>query len=438
MIDTKLYGNLVWRTLLPLATGACFAVLGFTVLKDEFIFTIIVGLILVALEVYYLVRYVLSINRLLVDLAVMVTRGQEETMFLNEENQMTSGLVEVLNQMKRKLSNAVIEREQQKRLMDIVVDTMEPGLICLDRNDRVVFLNKSASEYFGVSSSQSLDHMRKHHANVVESMQGTREGRPVILSLEGKKMSLRCTQFKLGNEAYLLYAIYDIQHESEVQEIESWQKLVRVMNHEILNSMGPVISLSKSLRKSLHQPEKIQNGLKTIEYTTERLITFIEQYRNISTLPTPEIAPFLLKELLHQLETLFSEELRATHIELSKRSDPSIEVLGDKKQLEMVLVNLIRNAIDSLKESAAGIICISTGKEEEMITILLEDNGQGIPQGNEERIFVPFYTTKKEGNGIGLNISRQIMKNHHGNLELLESGPDRTVFKLSLPTTRRY
>ncbi len=362
----------------------------------------------------------------------MVSREQGENMFLNEDNQMTSGLAEVLNRMKRKVSSAVIEREQQKRMMDIVVDTMEPGLICMDMKNHIVFMNRSATEKFGIISSQSLDQMRNHHADLAVSMKEIVEGRPVILSLAGKKISLRCTRFKLGNERYALYAIYDIQHESEVQEYESWQKLVRVLNHEIMNSMGPVISLSKSLGRSLDQPEKLKNGLETIGYTTERLISFIEQYRKISNLPVPDIKPFLLKDLLQQLDVLFSEEFETRLVKFSIHCDPSMEIRADRKQLEMVLINLLRNSMESFSDDNPGFINISTGTMGSLTTILIEDNGQGIPTGSEDRIFVPFYTTKKEGNGIGLNVSRQIMKNHHGNLELQESVPGKTVFRIIL------
>lgn len=232
------------------------------------------------------------------------------------------------------------------------------------------------------------------------------------------------------------------------KEYESWEKLMRVLTHEIMNSITPIVSLSGTLlsyfqiehvskeTKDITELtiEKTIRGLETIKSQGENLIYFTESYRQFSGLKQPEFNHFSLTGLIENIQVLYQEYLQQQHINFSTHFfQPEIQIYADEKMLSQVLINLLKNAIQALTEQSEKKIHIKVYSQEMTLFIEITDNGSGIPSNLLEDIFIPFFTTKKNGTGIGLSLSRQIIRMHNGELSVNSQPFHKTSFTISLP-----
>lgn len=232
------------------------------------------------------------------------------------------------------------------------------------------------------------------------------------------------------------------------KEYESWKNLMRVLTHEIMNSITPIVSLSETLLSyfpaghvSAHKKditdltvEKTIRGLKTIKYQGENLIDFTESYRQFSGLKQPEYNYFSLTNLVQNIQILYQEDLLRQHIDLSVNFfQPEILIHADEKMLSQVLINLLKNFMQAFTEEADKKIGIDIYRDGMMLFIKIKDNGPGIPSCLLEDIFIPFFTTKANGSGIGLSLSRQIIRMHGGELSVISHPRHETSFTISLP-----
>ena len=257
--------------------------------------------------------------------------------------------------------------------------------------------------------------------------------KPILQEKEKKeRLSLSQNQMKLQNETITILSIKDISNELNDKESESWNKLSHVLTHEIMNTIAPIISLSQTLSAYPDNSEKTLRGLHIIQAQSERLLEFTESFRRLSYLPQPERKRFSLTALLQNLQELLSTDFQENQIHFTLTCQPEfIDMDGDENQLSQVLLNLLRNSIQALDGRTDGAIEIYAYRDEH-ISIDVTDNGPGIPDELQEKIFIPFFTTKSEGTGIGLSLCRQIIRNHNGHLSILESRPDKTIFHIDI------
>ena len=257
--------------------------------------------------------------------------------------------------------------------------------------------------------------------------------KPILQEKEKKeRLSLSQNQMKLQNETITILSIKDICNELNDKESESWNKLSHVLTHEIMNTIAPIISLSQTLSAYPDNSEKTLRGLHIIQAQSERLLEFTESFRRLSYLPQPERKRFSLTALLQNLQELLSTDFQENQIHFTLTSQPEfIDMDGDENQLSQVLLNLLRNSIQALDGRTDGAIEIYAYRDEH-ISIDVTDNGPGIPDELQEKIFIPFFTTKSEGTGIGLSLCRQIIRNHNGHLSILESRPGKTIFHIDI------
>ncbi len=222
------------------------------------------------------------------------------------------------------------------------------------------------------------------------------------------------------------------EKQRQTHEQDSWTKLIRVLTHEIMNTVSPIASLSDAMAKSVdeygHSELDIKAGLETISDSSKNLIGFVQTYRQLSGVAKPVRKAIDLQELIDSVIGLNSEFAANCGATSQYRpEEPDLMIYADEGQISQILINLIKNA---LQAGARHIdITARMGKDDEVI-IQVANDGEPIPVSAQEQIFVPFYTTKKEGSGIGLSISRQIMRNHNGTIELLRSDAQQTVFEL--------
>ena len=257
--------------------------------------------------------------------------------------------------------------------------------------------------------------------------------KPILQEKEKKeRLSLSQNQMKLQNETITILSIKDISNELNDKESESWNKLSHVLTHEIMNTIAPIISLSQTLSAYPDNSEKTLRGLHIIQAQSERLLEFTKSFRRLSYLPQPERKRFSLTALLQNLQELLSTDFQENQIHFTLTCQPEfIDMDGDENQLSQVLLNLLRNSIQALDGRTDGAIEIYAYRDEH-ISIDVTDNGPGIPDELQEKIFIPFFTTKSEGTGIGLSLCRQIIRNHNGHLSILESRPGKTIFHIDI------
>jgi signal transduction histidine kinase len=249
-----------------------------------------------------------------------------------------------------------------------------------------------------------------------------------------------------GNTVKLV-TLQNIQTELQKQELEAWQNLTRVLRHEIMNSITPISSLTSTLREILEQdlikkedtyelkPEgadDLREGLTTIESRSKGLIKFIDAYREYTSVPQPKLKSIRIKDLIEKVAQLLRPEFKKTSIQFTYKSDSEyLTIQADEEMIEQVLINLIKNAIEALENVPNGKIVLTGTVNDNVVIIEVTDNGPGIIPEAIERIFIPFFTTKKSGSGIGLALSRQIMQMHNGSLTV-KSEPDvKTTFTLN-------
>ena len=253
------------------------------------------------------------------------------------------------------------------------------------------------------------------------------------------------------NRVYTLMSEHkkiEFERKLHQKEYESWEKLMRVLTHEIMNSITPIVSLSETLlsyfqikhvsksTKDITELtiEKTIRGLETIKIQGENLIYFTESYRQYSGLKQPEFKYFSLTDLIENIQILYQEILQQQQIRFSTDFfQPQIQIYADENMLSQVLINLLKNSIQALTEQSEREIHIKVYIQEMILFIKITDNGSGIPSNLLEDIFIPFFTTKKDGTGIGLSLSRQIIRMHGGELSVKSQPFHETSFTISLP-----
>ncbi|HMQ01048.1 MAG TPA: ATP-binding protein, partial [Cyclobacteriaceae bacterium] len=254
------------------------------------------------------------------------------------------------------------------------------------------------------------------------------------------------SEIRIRGNLYKLVTLQNITPEMQQQEITAWQNLSRVLRHEIMNSITPISSLTSTLKDILAQDliaknnhfelgkenaEDLKDGLNTIESRSKGLIKFIDAYRDYTSLPKPNIQPVKIKELMAKVSGLLMNGIKGKGIQFSCKCEPEeLTIKADEELVEQVLINLIKNASEALHETENAKIIFNAEYEGGDVLITVEDNGPGIIKEAIDQIFIPFYSTKRTGSGIGLSLSRQIMQMHGGTLTVSSEPDVRTVFTL--------
>ena len=257
-------------------------------------------------------------------------------------------------------------------------------------------------------------------------------------------LSVEVSYLLMIDKSYRLITLQDINSAIEQKEIEAWHKLIRILTHEIMNSVTPIASLSETMQTMLsNKPadaigedvvEDIRFSLNTIQKRSERLIDFVENYRRLTRVPKPVIQPVGVQNFLVNIENLMREEIGRNNIVLSLDiEDDTLDIKIDPMLVEQVLINLIRNSIHAVEGKSEKHIEVKAYRDEKMIIIEVTDNGKGIPEKELKEIFVPFFSTKKDGSGIGLSLSKQIMSLHGGRIKVDSILNEGTSFYLVFP-----
>ena len=340
-----------------------------------------------------------------------------------------------LNRIKEVLDEAKMKALEKERYFEAVIECANVGIVILLENGAVVQNNSKALKLLGVPVLGHVGRLQGVSQSLAETLLkiAPMEKRSVSFSTESGEVNLLlcCSVMKYEGQELRIVSIEDINRELDMQEGLAWEKLTRILTHEIMNSLAPVTSISGTLLNSKGNAEVLQQGLETIHGTSDRLMKFVDSFRSVTRIPLPKKEPFYLLELFNEAVPLIAPG----DIRLVLAVDPKDTMIyADRVQLQQVVVNLLKNAVEacSFRDGERWIELRSHIAPDERVHIEISNNGGAIPADVAENIFTPFFTTKRDGSGIGLAVSKQIIRLHGGTLSLSQNCNDRVTFLIVL------
>jgi signal transduction histidine kinase len=361
-------------------------------------------------------------------------------------------LYQSLNELNARITEIKLKNEYLEKYYQTFIQQAETGLLALNNNNEVVIMNEKAFEYAGIPSYTPLHLVPSRNTGLFNTLFTVRPGEPLtykqLTSETQINLLVRSREISFGQKVSRIISLQDIRHELDEKELDSWQKLIRVLTHEIMNSIAPIVSLTGTLRQffttgghpvkpSEMDSDTIENvilGLDTIEERGKGLVTFVDNYRKLTRIPKPEFSAFSVREWLDTIYLLQQARMEALGISYESGIDSRIrKITGDKKLLTQVVINILNNAMEAIVEIRQGRkIRVSAELSKQNRPLLrISNNGPAIPEDLLEKIFIPFFTTRAEGSGIGLSLSRQIMRMHNGYIHV-ESTESLTSFVIML------
>jgi len=345
------------------------------------------------------------------------------------------------------------EREQNYFYLETVIEHIGFGLISYREDGVVELINNSTKKLFKITNLKNLNELESFSPELVSKLMTISNGESFMLKIQKQdtilQLAIFATEFKVADRLIRMATIKDIQSELEENEMESWQKLIRVLTHEIMNSITPIASITQTLNVMIKDVrstytnafqdegeteaiEEIELAIETIHKRSIGLLHFVESYRDLTRIPTPKYSIFSVRELFENLIGLMKEEMNQRNIQCITTLTPeNLELSADEQLIAQVLINLLKNAIQALEKTEDPLIELKAFTDGNgKIIIQITDNGQGILPDVLDKIFVPFFTTKQKGSGIGLSLSRQILRLHGGTLTAHSEADIKTVFTL--------
>lgn len=411
------------------------------------------SLVAVVLLVVELIRYVEKTNRDLQGFLLAIKHNDFTQSFIPRgKGRSFTGLQEGFNQIILSFQALRAEKESHYLYLQTVIEHVQVALICFNGDEEVVLMNQAAQELLDKPYLGKITSLERIHPQLLKVILRLRTGDRELVKIAAKsellQVAVQATEFKLQEVEYKLVSLQDIKSELDEKELDTWQKLIRVLTHEIMNSVTPIVSLSKVMTKMMtdeenktrdlselseDQVEDMVSSIHTIETRSKGLLHFVHAYRTLSRVPPPKFQQVCLADLLSRIRTLLAPEIAQRDMELLVNlptKDACIQ--ADPELLEQVLINLVKNAMEALEGKADGRIELFVSvTADQRVQIHVADNGQGIDEEFSDQLFIPFFTTKKRGSGIGLSLSRQIMRLHRGTIDFRSEPGEGTVFTLS-------
>jgi nitrogen fixation/metabolism regulation signal transduction histidine kinase len=438
------------RTILrTVLLGASMAILMFMVSKPNMLFASVLVAFIIIAQLIEIFRFVSQTNRKLTRFLESIKYSDFISGFAADHKLGNSfkDLNIAFNEVMEAFRKARSEKEESWQYLNTVVQQVRTGIISFDSDGNIQLINNNAKRYIGTNTIKNIQELISSNPKLYHSINSVEAGKSELYKASNDlQLTIQCTALRIRGVDVKLLTLQNIQGELQKQEAEAWQNLTRVLRHEIMNSITPISSLTSTLREILeHDIKKVddhfeindetatdlKDGLFTIENRSKGLIKFIDAYREYTSLPKPIFKSVRLKDLVDKVSTLMKEELKRTNISFDVSCDSEyITIQADEEMIEQVLINLLKNAKEALAETKDAHLTLKAYVVDNVIKIDVMDNGPGIIKEAIENIFVPFYTTKRSGSGIGLSLSRQIMQLHNGSLTVVSEPDVQTVFTL--------
>ncbi len=456
MTFNKHYLGIVFRIVLLMA--ASWGAVYFYTVRGLYMTSIIL-LVVVAFQLFELFRLIRRTNRELTRLFESI-KSNDFSLHFSEKNE-GGGFQELhssLNTLIDAYKKVKVQKEQHYQQLAQVVEYLNSGVISFDDNGDIHLMNTAARDILGIPALKDWNMISGRRPQWTKSIEEApyNEQRAIEFdspSMPGPQLIYK-GKIRLGDSEHTIVSFQGIKDEIECQEMQAYHKLIRILTHEIMNSVTPISSLSETLNAILRDPETgqpkhlndldeeqledVTQGLKTISGRSEGLLHFVEDYRKLTRIPRPEPEFIELESWWNELLPILEELCQKKGIDL--RSDVISRrksAYFDRHLMEQVTINLVKNAREALEGQENGAIAIKLEAHGDQWTMLVEDNGLGIPEDKRGQIFIPFYSTKENGSGIGLSLSKSIVQSHRGKLTFspLAIG---TRFTLQLPLQPRF
>ena len=417
-------------------------------LGDEWFFTLVAGTILIILQVFLLTRYILKLSKVMEQFMDAVGNEDSPEVRFHTEGKLFKRLEERSNSLNEGIRARRLEKEKDERILISAINSADFGLFCFNSKGDVLFANQAALGLISKKELKHLDQIKAVNEKLWQTMTQVSAGSSRVLRLSpnsklrddsetDRLLSIRLKELKIFDLTYRLFSLHDIQEELHKNESDSWQKIIRVLTHEIMNAVAPMLSLTKSLQTRLKTGDeqeigKISNGLRMIESTGKGLVDFTEEYRRLSLLPSPKKKKIEVSAAIKGIVLLLEMDARDRGIQIStKMETPGVKILADPLQFEMIMINLLKNAFESFEDKRQDLnVLIHTKLSGNRVVVTVEDKGIGISEEMLDQVFVPFFSTKEQGSGIGLSLVRQIMNKHDANIHLESKPGEGTRVKL--------
>lgn len=446
MVSRHIYLQLILRIIFIALAGLA---VGYFYFEKRYILAGIALLFLVVLT-SFLIHYVNQTNR---KIAYFFDAIKNEDFTLRFPEKLTVKSLEELNHSLNMLNEMIqeihLKKQAQEQYYQEIIKQADIGILTINEKGHILFANPQIEKLFDYTPLNHIKQLSQVDQKLYELFEGLKPFERKLVQLtnerEKKQLALKSTSISFEGKELLLVVVQDIHKELDEKETDSWVKLIRVLTHEIMNTITPITSISESILKyyknngNLMPLEDfneghIKNTVKGLEVIKEQggdLMEFVQSYRSFLSLPKPDKSLISAKRLLEKVKVLMDQENDGGQIEFIIETRPEdLELYLDEKQISQILINLSKNALQSLKTQENGKIKIAAGlTKEDKKYIQVIDNGPGIPPDLIDEIFVPFFTTKDTGTGIGLSLSKQIMHLHGGNIQV--SSNEYTVFTLS-------
>jgi nitrogen fixation/metabolism regulation signal transduction histidine kinase len=438
--------QVVWRVaLLMLAMGLFL----FSLQQERWFATAAASGLLVVLSGFLIVRYTLQIRREWAQFLLSIHEKDYQQYPVQRKGRREDPLHQAFATVSESLREARIEKEVQFHFLQSLVNHLQLAMISFRSDGKIYFMNKAFCELFQVPEVSQLSRLRTWNNSlyhILQTVPPTKEGVLHLTQPEPLQLAMRRSHFRLQEESFTIVSLQDIKKELDAGEMASWQKLTRVLTHEIMNSVTPLSSLSveavelldesreaqgdekHSLQRLLHQ------SLTTIASRSRGLLQFVKRYKQFSHPPAPQLESVSVFSLVKAATHLLHRDFEIVGIELTVTSQlPSDQVLVDKQLMEQVFINVLVNAKEALLKTEKPRIGVIMAKFADELEVWFVDNGCGMSDEVLQKAFVPFYTTRDQGSGIGLSLSRQIVLQHHGHMQLKSRLGEGTSVTIRLP-----
>ena len=419
----------------------------FYLIRDtSFYATIFIVCIAIIVQIYLIIKFIENTNREISRFFYSIRYSDFTQNFKSKIKgagfeELNNSFAEVIEEFKKARS----EKEENFHYLQIIVQHINIGILAYTLDGKVELINNATKKLLGINSLRNISELKRKSEPLIKTLMEMRAGKKALVKIvdnnELLQLSIFAAEFKLRDKHIILVSLNNIQSELEEKEMEAWQNLIRVLTHEIMNSITPIVSLSSTVNNMLENSDnklteddiqEFKAAVNTIEKRSKGLIHFVDDYRNLNRVPVPHFQIFKISVLFERIKNLLHEQLAHKDISFVCAVEPdNLEIMIDPDLIEQVLINLILNSInafDGISNPSIKLLGIIDNRG--MINIQVIDNGKGIPEDLQEKIFIPFYTTKKEGSGIGLSLSKQIMKAHKGGISVKSQVNEGTTITL--------
>lgn len=414
-----------------------------------FIHLFIIVLLLISIIGILLFRYINSTNREVLFFFKALENEDTSIQYKSKKrNRIIDELHEHLNSLNVCFTNIKKENELQEQYFKKIIENISGGLMIISQTGYINHINRNALDLLNIPELTHVKALRRINNQLPYKLLNLKNREKLEIEIRNKMKAIKkvigiqSSEMLLGGEKVKIITLHDLSAEMERKEIDDWIRLIRILSHEIMNSLAPITSISTTLKELWTEKSSVTDkfgtaivhrtlkGLDAISEQSEGLTAFFESYRLLSRIPEPQIKEFDICHMFDKLQTLIEHDLKDSKVRaIFDCIDRDLSLKADEQMITNVLINLIRNAAQALESEEKGVIRVKAEKEKDTLTLSVKDNGPGIPDDIKKEIFMPFFTTRKKGSGVGLSYSRQVMNMHGGKIEFV-SEPGGTEFRL--------